>query len=280
MIETNKPGGDEMQVNNRVLYRASVSSGTVGERILLLLSRAPGTPDYPGGTLKTNMNNSLDYLLKTVPHFLEMIRGKSVLDFGCGWGWQAVAMVRQGARFVVGIDVVKENLEKGRALAKSWQLVDHQIKFVDRLDGYSSFDVVLSCSSFEHFSEPEAVLQQMRAAALPSGNVIISFAEPWYSARGSHMSLFTKLPWVNVFFPEKTVMKVRQNFRADGATRYEDVQGGLNRMTLAKFEQIIHSSGMKVEWLRYYATKNLPLVTKLPVLREFLTSAVACILKA
>lgn len=269
-----------MQATNRMSFKLSVSSRTFGERILLGLSRAPGTPDYPGGTLKTNMNNSLDYLMKTIPDFLEIIRGKSVLDFGCGWGWQAVAMVRQGARFVVGIDIVRENLEKSRALAKSYQLGDHQIEFVDRLRENSSFDVVLSCSSFEHFSEPEAILQQMRSAALLSGIVIISFAEPWYSARGSHMSLFTRLPWVNVLFSEKTVMKVRQNFRDDGATRYEDVQGGLNRMTLAKFEKIIHHSGMKVEWLRYYATKNLPVVTKLPVLREFLTSAVACILRA
>jgi ubiquinone/menaquinone biosynthesis C-methylase UbiE len=253
---------------------------TLGERVLLGLSRVPGTPDYPGGTLKTNMENSLDYLQKTVPNFLEMIRGRSVLDFGCGWGWQAVAMVRHGARSVIGIDVVRENLEKGKALAKTYQLGEHQIKFVDRLEGISNFDVVLSCSSFEHFSEPEAILQQMRRAALPSGIVIISFAEPWYSARGSHMNSFTRLPWVNVLFSEKTVMKVRQNFRDDGATRYEDVRGGLNRMTLAKFEKIILCSGMRVEWLSYYATKTLPFVTKLPVVREFLTSAVACILRA
>lgn len=252
---------------------------TLGERILLGLSRDPGTSDYLGGTLKTNMNNSLDYLIKTVPNFLEMIRGKSVLDVGCGWGWQAVAMAQRGARFVVGIDVVRANLEKARALAKSCQLGNHQIEFADGLGGYPSFDVVLSCSSFEHFSQPETVLQQMRSAVLPSGMVIISFAEPWYSARGSHMSLFTKIPWVNIFFSEQTVMKVRENFRGDGASRYEDVQGGLNRMTLAKFEQIIHHSGMRVEWLHYYATKNLPIVTKLPVLRELFTSAVACILR-
>jgi 2-polyprenyl-3-methyl-5-hydroxy-6-metoxy-1,4-benzoquinol methylase len=269
-----------MQVTHRVSSRTVAPSRTLGERILLGLSREPGTPDYPGGTLKTNMNNSLDYLLKTVPGFLEIIRGKSVLDFGCGWGWQAVAMVRQGARFVVGIDIVKENLEKGRVLAKKWHLTDHQIRFVDRLDTSSNFDVVLSCGSFEHFSEPETVLRQMCHAALPSGTVIISFAEPWYSAHGSHMDSFTRLPWVNILFSEKTVMKVRQNFRDDAAKRYEDVQGGLNRMTLAKFEKIIHGSGMKVEWLRYYATKNLPLVIKLPVLREVLTSAVACILRA
>lgn len=255
-----------------------MSSRSLGERILLSLSRKPGTPDYPGGTLKANLDNALEFLLKTVPGFLEMIRDKAVLDFGCGWGWQAVAMAKHGARRVVGVDVVRENLEKAKALVNRYQLGD-QISVVERLEEcFQAFDVTLSCSSFEHFSEPENVLRQMCGATRPGGAVIIAFAEPWYSPYGSHMSFFTKLPWVNVFFSEGTVMKVRMNFRADGAIRYEDVQGGLNRMTLAKFERIIRSSGMKVELLRYYATKSLPLVTKLPVVREFLTSAAACIL--
>ena len=75
-------------------------------------------------------------------------------------------------------------------------------------------------------------------------------------------------------------MKVRANFWSDGATHYEDVQGGLNRMTLAKFARIVRNSGMKGELLlRYYATKNLPLVAKLPVVREFLTNSAAYVLR-
>ncbi|CAN5864331.1 hypothetical protein BH24ACI4_BH24ACI4_08100 [soil metagenome] len=56
---------------------------------------------------------------------------------------------------------------------------------------------------------------------------------------------FTKLPWVNVLFSERTVMQVRARFRDDGATRYEEVVMGLNRMTIARFERLIRASGMK-----------------------------------
>ena len=70
----------------------------IGEGILLRLSRKPGTRDYPGGTLNTNVDNALEFLCKTVPHFVERITNKTVLDFGCGWGRQSVAMALIGTK--------------------------------------------------------------------------------------------------------------------------------------------------------------------------------------
>jgi hypothetical protein len=72
---------------------------------------------------------------------------------------------------------------------------------------------------------------------------------------------------------------VRERFRNDGATRYEDVESGLNRMTLAKFERIITASGMSVNYLKFHTTKGLPLVDKLPLVRELLVGAVTCSLR-
>ena len=74
-------------------------------------------------------------------------------------------------------------------------------------------------------------------------------------------------------------MHVRSQFRADGARRYEDVEGGLNRMTLAKFESIIRSSGLTVEFLRYYPVRGLPFVKDIPVIRELLVASAACVLR-
>jgi SAM-dependent methyltransferase len=221
----------------------------------------------------------LDFLNKTVPHFTELLRSKAVLDYGSGWGWQSVAMYEAGASNVLGVDIVASNLAKARKLASDRACSD-RVVFRDRLQpaDMGAYDVAISCSSFEHFADPAAILEEMQSAVKPGGLVIISFAEPWYSPRGSHMNLFTKVPWVNLIWPEATVMKVRRRFRSDGAMRYEDVEGGLNRMTLDKFEGIIRQSGLKLRWLQYYSTKRLPLVDKLPILRELLVSAAACIL--
>jgi hypothetical protein len=117
--------------------------------------------------------------------------------------------------------------------------------------------------------------------ALTAGRLILTWAEPWFSHSGSHMNFFTRVPWVNLLFPERSVMLVRSLYRDDGATTYETcgLGGGLNRMTVKRFEQIVRQSGMQVERIRNHATRRLPLVTKLPVLRELLTSACTVILR-
>jgi SAM-dependent methyltransferase len=250
----------------------------LGERLLRAVSRSPDAADYPAVTLLANLDNALDFLDKTVPGFLSYIRGNAVLDYGCGWGWQAVAMVKAGARSVFGLEIVPESIQKARDLARQHNVYD-RVTISDQLPNelLGTFDIVLSCSSFEHFSDPAGILDHMADIVRPGGRVIISFGEPWYSPYGSHMSFFTKVPWVNLLWSEATVMKVRGSYRNDGATRYEDVQGGLNRMTLAKFEHILAASRLKLEWMRYYPTKRLPLVHKLPVIRELLTSAAASV---
>ena len=254
---------------------------TLGERLLLALSRDPEAPDYPTTTAQYSLSNALDFARKTIPEFDDLVRGKTVLDYGCGPGWQATAMSLQcGARRVVGVDINDNWLSSGAALAAREGCagtVTFSREIPAELKG--NFDIALSLSSFEHFSDPSLTLAAMRSAVKPGGLVIVSFAEPWYSHSGAHMVFFTKVPWVNLWFSEENVMRVRARFRGDGATRYEEVEGGLNRMTLSKFERIIGASGMSRDFLKYYTTKGIPLVDKLPLVRELLVSSAICILR-
>src|SRR5581483_5364790 len=216
---------------------------SIGERVLLKFCRPVDSPPYPGGTDRATIDNALDFLKKTVPDFLGLIRGKSILDFGCGYGQQAAALVLAGAANVTGLDLPRPDLQARWSQIEGLGLKNLRLT-TSRPDGL--FDVVLSCSSFEHFSDPAAILQQMREYARPGGLVIVSFAEPWLSPRGSHADGFTRLPWVNVFFSEKTVLRVRSRYKNDGAQRYEDVEGGLNRMTVRRFENLMRTSGMTI----------------------------------
>jgi len=241
--------------------------------ILRALSRDPGQPEYAGGTSRATPENALEFLVKTVPGFTTRLAGAEVLDFGCGHGLQALAMGKY-ARRVVGVDLPRDVLQASWATHAA-----ANVEFRTTLEPGERFDVVVSCSSFEHFSDPGAILREMRSRTRPGGIVIISFAEPWYSPHGSHMDGFTRLPWINLLFPESAVMSVRARYRRDGALRYEDIEGGLNRMTVARFEALIRGSGMAVEQVHLWPVKGLPLVTRLPVVRELLTGAASCILR-
>jgi SAM-dependent methyltransferase len=247
---------------------------TLGGRIFRSLCRSVEASDYAGGTANATIDNALDFLNKTVPDFMEMTGRGSVLDFGCGYGLQAAALARLG-NDVTGLDLPRD------VFRASWErLTDaYPTLHLTTQTPSRTFDVVYSCSSFEHFSDPGHILSLMRDRVRPGGKLVIAFAEPWYSPHGHHMDGITRMPWVNLLFREADVMEVRSLFRRDGATRYHEVEGGLNQMTVARFERLMRSSGMQVRSLRLFPVKRLPLVTKIPAIRELFTAACSAVLE-
>ena len=259
---------------------AAASLG-VAERILMALSRAPEAEDLSAGTDHWTTDNALSVLLRVYPRFLEEIAGKAVLDFGCGTGWQTVAMAQRGAARVVGVDSYPGCLSQARSLAVR-EAPGAPVEFFEHLPETlkGTFDLVISQNSMEHFPDPEAILTLMRSALRPSGRVLVTFGPPWFAPYGSHMQFFTPVPWVNLLFSERTVMNVRRRFRDDGATRYEEVTSGLNRMSVRKFERLVARSGMRIVYCHYECVRNLSHLARLPLLRELFVNHITCVLEA
>ena len=249
----------------------------LAEKLLLVLSRHPGSGDYDGGQTEWHLENSLSKLCRVFPDFLERIADKVILDFGCGTGWQAVGLARSGARWVIGVDTDRAALSKARALAADLNLSE-KVRFVDSLQSCApaKFDIVISQNSMEHFPSPEEALQWMQAILEQDGVIFITFGPPWLAPWGSHMHFFTTVPWLNILFGEATVMKVRARFRSDGATRYEEVESGLNKMTVTKFERLVEQSGLDVLYRRYDCVKGLNFLSRIPGLRELVINNVSC----
>lgn len=252
----------------------------IRERILFSLSRAPGDTDQFSVNGEATVENALNLLSRVYPNFDSIISGKRVVDFGCGLGNQSIALVRKYGCSVVGVDSNRRTLEQAIENAKAHSISPKELSFVENIsaDMMNGFDVVISQNSFEHFGNPSRVLDVMRSLLDARGVILLTFGPPWLAPYGSHMHFFCKVPWVNVIFPEDVVMKVRGHFRSDGAKRYEDVESGLNRMTIAKFEQIVSSSNLKIAYRNYECIKGIDLLGKLPLLREFFINHVTAIL--
>ena len=253
---------------------------TLGERILLALSRPVGSDDYGSEvTPSADLTAALSVLASAFPDLLQRVKGKRVLDLGCGEGYQVVAMAMNGAASVIGVDPHAPSLARARAL-----LEQHRppvpVRFLasadESLDG--SVDIVISQNSFEHLPDPVATLEAMKRLLAPGGLILITFCPPWFAPYGAHMHFFTKVPWVNLLFSERTVMSARGRFRSDGARRYEDVEMGLNRMTIRRFERIIAAPGMTVAWRQYVCVKKLNLLSHVPLVRELLINVASCVL--
>jgi 2-polyprenyl-3-methyl-5-hydroxy-6-metoxy-1,4-benzoquinol methylase len=251
----------------------------ISEKLLLLLSRKPKGDDYPQSSSNIILNNGLDLLCDAFPHILTDINDKVILDFGCGYGAQAIELVNRGAMFVVGVDKNPQALKRAINHAKE-EGVEKQTQFKEVLgkDEKEKFDIIISQNSMEHFKDPISTLNEMKTIISKKGKIYVTFVNPWFAPYGCHMQFFTKMPWINILFSEKTVMNVRRHFRQDGASKYEEVEWGLNKMSVIKFERLVSSSGLKVVYKKYRCIKNLNLFSKLPFFRELVINRVDCIL--
>ncbi len=221
----------------------------------------------------------VDTLKYLDPEIVHRIQGKTVCDFGSGAGFQSVAIARAGARFVMGIENNDDRIDFSRKLATRHNLGD-RVNFRTEVDDENrgKFDLVLSQNSMEHFNDPVTVMMSMKSLLGPDGRLLITFGPPWFAPYGSHMYYFTKLPWVHLIFPERVVMAVRSRFRRDGAVRYQEVEAGLNKMSVAKFEEIVKACGLKVVYKRYDCVRGLNFLGAIPVVRELFINHITCIL--
>ena len=248
----------------------------LGEMVLTWLSRDPSAADLVDGVSDWDGVDPWANLA-VFPRLRSHVAGSDVLDFGCGVGAQSLACLDAGARSVTGIDTNPRPLAVASKSIASHPSRD-RIRFTDTLDmERDRFDVILSQDSMEHFDDPDSILSVWRRVLRPDGRIYVTFGPPWYAPYGAHMFFFTKVPWVNLMFSEQTVMRVRSRYRSDGALRYGDVEGGLGKMTVGKFERVVKRYGFRVEWSRRDTVKGLP-VSRVPLIRELLTNNIAAVL--
>jgi ubiquinone/menaquinone biosynthesis C-methylase UbiE len=203
-------------------------------------------------------------------NFFRSIEGKTVIDFGCGRGNQSVEMAQKGAAKVIGIDIQEQCLETGIKRARQLGVSDRCF-FTKNYNELA--DVVISKDAFEHFSDPAEILQIMASLLKPRGYVLAAFGPTWLHPYGGH--LFSVFPWSHLLFTEQSQIRWRSDFKTDGATRFSEVDGGLNQLTIARFERIVANSPFRFEWLETIPIKGISLL-KIKTLREIGSSIVRC----
>jgi ubiquinone/menaquinone biosynthesis C-methylase UbiE len=250
---------------------------SLAERILLLFSHPP--VEHTQGEGEWTPMGATARLREAFPEILGAVRGVRVLDFGCGTGQQVVALAELGAREVVGLDVNARWLEVAGELAAKRGV--NNVRFVGSITELGEpFDLIITQNSMEHFADPDEALLQMTRVLADGGTIHITFSPLWYTPYGAHMQHITSIPWVHLLFPERAVMAVRSRWFADGATRYEEVEGGLNRMSLRRWERLLRRQSLVVASAGFKAVWRMDRLRRLPVLRELLTHRVNVVLRS
>lgn len=204
---------------------------------------------------------------------------RDVLEIGCGHGGITCFIAAAGARSAVGIDLNVRHLDFARRFAAK---VSAQIgaptlraRFIE-MNAYAmtfepeSFDLVIADNSFEHFSEPETVMQQAYRVLRLGGALLVPSFSSIYSKYGPHLKYGYHLPWTHLLFREKTIISAMRRLAKDnpqmqeiypglqngaetfaGIRRYND----LNDITHRNFIRMAERTGLKVEWFKPFPTR-------------------------
>jgi 2-polyprenyl-6-hydroxyphenyl methylase/3-demethylubiquinone-9 3-methyltransferase len=109
---------------------------------------------------------------------LAQLRGKRVVDVGCGGGILADAMARRGAAEVLGIDLASKPLKVAQlhALEAGTPSIDYREVAAEQLaaEQPASFDVVTCMEMLEHVPVPASIVQACATLVKPGGWVFFS----------------------------------------------------------------------------------------------------------
>jgi 2-polyprenyl-6-hydroxyphenyl methylase/3-demethylubiquinone-9 3-methyltransferase len=114
----------------------------------------------------------LDWISAVAP-----LKGKRVLDVGCGGGILADSMARKGAS-VLGIDLASKALKVAQLHALEAQTEGVQYREISAealaAEQPGSFDVVTCMEMLEHVPDPSSVVKACAALVKPGGHVFFS----------------------------------------------------------------------------------------------------------
>jgi SAM-dependent methyltransferase len=106
------------------------------------------------------------------------LRGKRILDVGCGIGDFGFMLAEQGAR-VVGVELDARKVERANRVARKWNFAEEKLRFiagdVTALEhmNLGQFDAIFCLALLEHIQDDIGLLQQMQHMLNPAGFLML-----------------------------------------------------------------------------------------------------------
>jgi SAM-dependent methyltransferase len=230
--------------------------------------------------------------LATCPSF----DGRTVLEIGCGHGNRCFEMAAHGATRVVGLDPYDASIAIARkALAASTDPWRDRVTFVEGTIETlppERFDVIVSEATLEHVLNVSELLAEVHNRLRPGGRFYLGFGPLYHSPFGDHGWLravlpgrgFFPWPWGHLLFKGYAFKKLSQRYGKTLTNTRDWPFLTLNQHTLAEYQKMFGSSGLRVEYMRRNYVKSLKarLITaigRLPVASRYLAMNMFVIFK-
>ena len=125
---------------------------------------------------EANANNLFE-----IPALFSMmpdLKGKKVLDLGCGFGEHCRQFVNRGAEKVVGIDISEKMLEVARVENCDPKITYLNMPMEDIAELQDTFDIVISSLAFHYVEDFEGVIRNIHNLLKENGIFIFSQENP------------------------------------------------------------------------------------------------------
>ena len=113
------------------------------------------------------------------------LRGKRVLDLGCGFGWHCRYAREQQAQSVVGVDLSENMLARARALTGDEGIEYHRSAIEDIDFAAAEFDVTISSLALHYVGDVRGLFRKVHHCLAIGGEFVFSVEHPIYTARAS-----------------------------------------------------------------------------------------------
>ncbi len=224
------------------------------------------------------------------------LRGKKVLEIGCGEGGVIAAFYDHGCS-AVGMDIAESRLQKARERGKPRDIQFARVDILqpEQITAWQlEFDLIVMKDVIEHLPGHREALIQIAKLLKPRGHLFFSFP-PWYMPFGAHQQvLHSKLKFIPYthLLPRTWFRGLAQRFGEQKVVIDELVGLYDSRLSLMALNKLLQEIPYDVVLKKLYLTNpmykykfGLPpiqqpaLVAHLPVIREFITTVAYCTLQ-
>ena len=229
--------------------------------------------DLPDETLVKLQKNEWEIFWAKLGEKSLNFKDKIIVDYGCGYGYDSLFMLQEGASFVYCLEISDERLDASVKLHQSYgfynvNYIDNSnIKELSKKVGKEKVDVIICRDVMEHIPSPYDALESMYEILKPGGDVYIGFSPLYKSPFGAHFSGLCGIPWIHLFFSEKTVLNVFKELYkiSEDINTYLDIPGsGVNKLSyyyyisiIKKFSWVLEKNYINKFPNRGYLTKSL-----------------------
>ena len=122
---------------------------------------------------------------ESVRSLLPDLKGCTILDLGCGYGWHEKYFIEHGAKRVDAIDISRKMLEKAKEM-NSNEKVSYALCDIESYEAdYDSYDMVFSSLAMHYIKDYGNLIKKIHRWLKKGGTLLFSLEHPSFTAEGS-----------------------------------------------------------------------------------------------